>query len=50
MTLYEIETTVILGWLCPALLVVIVAWPKIAALLALTVLAWLAWGWWKERL
>ena len=50
MTLYEIKTTVIIGWLCPALVIVIAAWPKIVALLGLALLAWLAWGWWKERL
>jgi len=50
MTLHEIKTTVIIGWTCPGVVVVIVAWPKIAALLGIALLAWLAWGWWKERL
>jgi len=50
MTLHEIKTTVIIGWLSPGLIIVIFAWPKIAALLAIALLAWLAWGWWKERL
>jgi len=48
MTLQEIKTAVILGWLCPALVILLIAWPKIAALLALAILAWLAWGWWKD--
>ena len=42
MTLYEIETTVILGWLSPGLVIMIFAWPKIAILLAIALLAWLA--------
>jgi len=48
MTLQELKTTVIIAWLCPALLILIIAWPKVAALLAIALLAWLAWGWWKD--
>jgi len=48
MTPQELKTAVIIGWLCPALVILIIAWPKVAALLALTILAWLAWGWWKD--
>ena len=48
MTLQELKTAVIIGWLCPALVILLIAWPKVAALLALAVLAWLACGWWKD--
>ena len=44
----EFKTAVIIGWLCPALLILLIAWPKVAALLALAILAWLACGWWKD--
>lgn len=48
MTLHEIKTTVIIGWLCPALVILLVAWPRLAALLGVTLLAWLIRGWWKD--
>jgi len=48
MTLQELKTAVIIGWLCPALVILLIAWPKIAGLLGLTLLAWLVRGWWKD--
>lgn len=48
MTLHEIKTTVIIGWLCPALVILLVAWPKIAALLGIILLVWLVRGWWRD--
>jgi len=48
MTLQELKTAVIIGWLCPALMILLIAWPKFVALLALAVLAWLVWGWRKD--
>ena len=48
MTPQELKTAVIIGWLCPALMILLIAWPKIAALLAIALLAWLAWGWRKD--
>jgi len=44
----EIRTAVVIGWVCPGVVVVIFAWPRVAGLLGLGVLAWLAWGWWRE--
>jgi len=48
MNLHELKTTVIIGWLCPALVILLVAWPKAAALLGLGLLAWLIRGWRKD--
>lgn len=48
MTLQELKTTVIIGWLCPGLVILLVACPRLAALLGIGLLAWLAWGWWKD--
>lgn len=45
----ELKTAVIIGWIYPAVVVVIFAWPKIVALLSVGLLAGLVWGWWKER-
>ena len=46
--LQELKTTVIIGWLCPAIVIAIVAWPRLAALLGLALLAWLVRGWRKD--
>ena len=48
MTLHELKTTIIIGWLCPALIILLIAWPKVAALLFALLLAWLARGWRKD--
>ena len=48
MTLQELKTAVIIGWLCPGLVILLIAWPRLAALLGVALLAWLVRGWWKD--
>jgi len=48
MNLQELKTTVVIGWLCPAIVIVIVAFPRLAALLGLALLACLVRGWRKD--